>query len=1571
MKYRWRKKYPGYRPWQQSLLIEIAHAGDIGGLSVTSQSEEDENVKQIPEGDPNGETASPGDKEDDRTVTEKDKESAGEERPQTVQSDEENDSVAWESENLDEKDNQVKKADEALGNAEERCSDYRGRGIDVSGVEETLKRAKSMLADGDAAEALDLVERAGETLSLLEGHYNTLANGIENLKNRMDNLFADREKASHLTQAVDRCQDALNNGEYERTGEYIAEAERTIDAWVAHRDRKRYLGAFLGAVGAVRVRFPPGKEPSIISKELTEASEQIYSNDLEDIANSAQRLVKMSRDEYLSQRTDRILQVLKGARNALEDVDEGTTIKADLTGLLTEAAMAMEYKDLPRAAGLARGLEQELSHFDRERSSQQAVGSLVDLQRSIIGASQRGLPKNIGLELMKKPLAHFQAGDFLETVSMVEDAKKALEGSLNDHLSQEVKKMLSECLNMLDTGTSRGIFMDEGRGLVSLAQAAVDDGEIHQAHRLAKLAKENIEDSIFSSQQEEAIMCLREADLDHSRAIHEGLDPGKTTKLLEEARYALKQNQFSMVVKKTGQLKSSLEKARGDHRLTMAREAIKAATESVEDTRKAGAKVDMLDKILSKANEPLENNVVTARNLEDIIKLTRDVTLRGRELRRNLLRDLAADAILEASGEYDRITRAGLDDSWIASNLQRAKTAFENRSYRSASRDAQKTLQMSKTLLNHHHRRQALGKIFDLHHALNQANRVLDDISGHIDELKKAEAALNADRYAEASSIADTTSKSVASAMKKMRLGYCDGAISGAKSSITKARSVGADTGIAQGLIHRALMCKKENYLEQAREYAELAARVADKAEDCHRRSRYDGAMKDLDKYLATLGSTSRVDLSEVHKLIAKATSAADGGDFLTGEKIILKAVNTAKELNSSQHQKDALDRISEANAIIADAGGEGVSTDTAQELLKTARKSFKSNNWDQAMATAEQSILVAGRLTEEFRRKKAGSNLGKIRTLLGEMEKTGVPCYEIQSRLAVANRAFKEGDFLEAIEISEAALEAGNTDRKDWRIRISLNKVLDQWRTVATVRIRLNGSTSDTVDRSYMDAVNSIFKRKYLNGEKQADKVGKDALAAVDQWETAEAETRIAEAEKLLSNGTKTGADMTAALTIMEKAKAAHKESNNMDAVLLSNEASRLSEDIIESFLSKKAKDAADAALRAVGECRERGWDTSVLDGSLLEAGKRERKGDLVGARKIYMGIIPKVESIRFHEEKRLTQSEFIHMERELKDAIKRKLDVNEAKTDLGLANKLLGDGRYDEVLDALGRVGEKLRSARAAKDTTDAQRALGELEGELASLNIFSNQHDGDTDKNAEDGEGFITTGGHGPFQAYSLKTLAEKEFQRGNYKQTVRFVESAREDLSRFREMELAMKAHEVYYSIQAKYFLSDESDGNLSQEAFASLEGAMEKSNHSKVVEEGKELLNALKQKHLGKLKKRFSGEIDNLRDELKGLDDRGGDVHSAKMIIERADQALKSSYPYLASSLAVEGRELLSLASSELKVKKLAESMVEAYDQGGEEYFGSGNIRKAIDAYVNGQWEKIDGLIQRLQTTRSG
>ncbi|HTW39301.1 MAG TPA: hypothetical protein VMF04_00325 [Thermoplasmata archaeon] len=841
-------------------------------------------------------------------------------------------------------------------------------------------------------------------------------------------------------------------------------------------------------------------------------------------------------------------------RRLLADADVTLRIKHDLVSSI-ESLRRAERDFAAVFAAHASALVEELEVEGRILESMGGAGD--EIQRQIDEVQQI-----------------FNMGDFVQASRASQEIRKRAQ---QQQLVRSEESVSHAKLALVELDTM-GLDLSKFRGQLETAQSAARAAKYAEAYKVASRLEEDAQRTLLGAQ--EIVATLNSAQEALGRFRETGSDTSRFYDPLREARVAFQALDFD----KARSLLETVDKGLRDEEARSETTRLLADIERLtEDGRRLGIPMESFAARLAGmrteiATAPPEATRTQARLVhEEIIAIVRPVL---EENLRGLERDL------------DIARGAGVDVDRILSPLSEARRRIALPVPAGASAlldEARAEFVDTRGFVEHAERVAKRAR-----EALAEADLLHVEVPSLRSAMERLEAGLAQRQYARVVELGGPLERELLQATYQ----HVSKTLASFQAMLTRLRREGADTTIAENLLHQARMALDEG---KAVEALRLAGRSESELErvDLQRRVA-EGSVQAAERSLNRAVSEGVLAPSAAAE-VAAAKAAFQSRDFpLVLEHAL--AASDALVVVRENHRR-ARDALGSADRQLAEASGLGADTSEASSKLADARRFEEAGQYPETIRAARESTEMARWAIE----KMFTGPLGELRRVVeqGRREKLTTEIDPVEAIVTEAEGALRAREWK---QVREAI------DRAEVAIRRSFEAVVDvRWREVEAEAARsgpVSGGEAARRDETRQRLAALREKRDFPG----ALELVRTELEIVLRRRHERVESQIGELKAQLWVGERLGLDTTPVMQTFSEARSAVDAGKLADAERLLGEALPALEKAVREPFSRRLRDVAtelnfahEGLHVSVGTVQERLREVEALDrdGKVLEAAR------------------------------------------------------------------------------------------------------------------------------------------------------------------------------------------------------------------------------------------------------------------------------------------------------------------------------------------------------------------------------
>ena len=987
----------------------------------------------------------------------------------------------------------------------------RSGGVEVPAAQEALARAGQLLLGGAYGECEEEVRRGRAAVAsvLAEAMQARLAVlGNELREAEMQGIRSAR--AGELFKEADR---SCRSRSYPEMLQRIDESRRELSA--ARRSREE-IQRGLESMGQ-RLKETEGlgadgeAASALVGRAMEVSSEGNYLQALE--------LLEDAKNAVEAAQNVRVQEFLAAAQGQL---DEGESIGADTKQArktLGEARKALEEKDYPRTAGLARSaLEDAELRVSEHRRHVELVAAA---EKSLQDAEDGGLNMERlrrGLEESRRALRKYE---YPAVVAAVDKIQKESQTLLRQ--SSEARRIISFCERKIESARKIGAEVSSAESTLAEARSATEKRIFVKAFELATRCLRQID----SMQHAVVLGYLTDGEVHLAEMEEAGADISEPSDLIEVAIEALNENEFEKAMELGRQ---AVELSRGkmaQHELSA--ESLRELERKMKDASELGGDIRNLEGLHEKGREALREH--DHDRLTGILGEAMDALVGS-------LHDLVLEKSREASAIISEVEEIGANVARSRDRILRSRRALECGDFKTALNQLEDSIRAADAARRRH--AETLEGIKGLQNMAREAAELGLDVSRARRALAEVDESIDDGFY-------DQADRLIAESRAEMEKGYlkhAEDALARTEEALRKARELGTDVGPEERSLSE---CRA--MFSQGRFQTVLKA-----CKDCQRRlderlnEHIAGVILDAENLIGESGKIG-VDAREFKELLERSEDTVSEGNYETALRLANEAIDRTKMLLRSS----VSGTISTLGGLIEESRRIGADVREVEEFSHMSLAALQKDEFELAHDHALSGIAAVDRVREEFivRRRQ------EIEQKIHDAEEMGAQVEDFRRSIAKAQ------EFLERADFEKAALLLAETEESTLKrqARVSEESIRKADELLAKVKMDIDLSKA----RSLLEEA-----RAALGAGEYEEAVDYSARCTEETGRVQRqfVEEVIGSSEETIAAATEMGADTHKALELLEYARA-EREAGNHDnslekAVQSSEEAEQAQYDFV-----------------------------------------------------------------------------------------------------------------------------------------------------------------------------------------------------------------------------------------------------------------------------------------------------------------------------------------------------------------------------------------------------------------------
>ncbi|MDG6220216.1 MAG: hypothetical protein QCI38_02045 [Candidatus Thermoplasmatota archaeon] len=972
-------------------------------------------------------------------------------------------------------------AESLLEEIDQTLSDYKKADIDVRDAEEERKKAKSLMDAKEYGESLGVLAKTKEKLDEAKtAALDNMLSSSEDMIMLSQTLGAETKKAEELLAKTKKAIDEDSKLEkiIKLVREAWGEAEKIL--------QERISGMFSAAQSLVNKTKEIGKDVKAGEALYQEARELVdkgeYREALDKLSDCVE-IIGSKVKEHIELGFDEVKGIISLAEESDVDTSKVKEDMGEISNLLEEA----EYEKALKAMALLKEnsnklVSDNLGH--RVKNAEKNIETGKEIEAEVKKAE----------ELLSEAKKALHSKDYRK----LEDTLQALEEEVGNSCFQSVLKAISSSRGHFIQAKKIGADMSGPLDMLNKARDALKDGMYKEAIDYAKKSEADI--SAIISQYENAQSHMEEVEENLSVASELGIDTAFSEQLVDEARSALADNNFSKALELINKGKEKIENAEYEKvmdSLTDTEAFITLADKIGVDTKELNVLLDNATNALK--NKKFREALETASNLKlEVNELMRSRLAEMIESARSQFRDESLGDVSEAVELLDQ-AEAALSEGVLEEAYKLSQKASEKLSGFQEEKVKQMlmTIEDGIKLLE-----EQGGDVSKLLPAFNRASSMMkeSDFRNAAEAARECKAKLF---EAEKETFEDIFSSSKLAAVEARRKGIN---INGIKQLLEEAKK-----SYAQGDFRTAI--------ERAVESKNLSETM---------KERYMGAYKSITEVagLITEAKKDGVDIKPVAKVLMQAKLSLEAQDY---EKALSITQACKESLQKIRNQYTAAKSIVYSQMLLTTASNIEIDVSKWKKELEEAKKLMKAKDFDKSLEIAESIV-------SELEKKIEGHLINiitKTETAIESARGIGIHVEEIEGMLKSSKERMKtedfEGAYISANDANQKITQLSEISQKAvmsiQKAKSAISDALNVGADVMAAKIMMEQAVHDIKENKYQDAISKTEKIVEVVDKAQTKKV-EDVLSSFEEalkgakgrMDTAKSEKYLQDARKLLA---------------------------------------------------------------------------------------------------------------------------------------------------------------------------------------------------------------------------------------------------------------------------------------------------------------------------------------------------------------------------------------------------------------------------------------------------------------------
>ncbi|MBS3817092.1 MAG: hypothetical protein KGY76_05980 [Candidatus Thermoplasmatota archaeon] len=1060
-----------------------------------------------------------------------------------------------------------------LSDLETSIDQLDGRGMDVSGSQEILQKAKRAEEDEEYGESVKYLQDCHDRL---DDHY---AEIIREKLSELDDKIEEADEIGASTEEIEekrsKIDDLLDDNNIEKAGELVDEAFENIN--------EAKFNKVLNTISESREFFIKAKDigadledpMKMLSRARDSLKEENYKEAL-DLAEKGREKVQGMVKEY-----DQVKKKIDSRKELLENLEaELDNQFPEIEDIVTEAEEKLDDEEYDKA-------ESKLDDFDQQfdkKAYEKVMDLIDDFEKLDRMAEEFNLEIDEFSEKLEEAIEKTKSSEYVKAAEIANEGREKVDEKIEEDLRgtiTDIDKSTKEIEELKEDTT------DKIQDLLGKSRNKLSEEDYRDAYHLILEAEEELELAQVGSAQkhvEEASEFL--SDLEETEAVD--IDLSRYEEGIEEAKEVLEKGDFRESIDVTDELMEELNEKLEEE----AEQIFGEAKMQVIKAKKAGVEIERFREKLIECKKNIKQD-----NYAESIRISLNVEEDASQIREE--RKGAYDKISDTASKLTKLKKKGeLEDiEEIKEVLIEAKEEFRDKDYAKAKEMAERANSLMDKFEEEAVFEKKEEEIKKLMEKIKSSEKISVDTSDIESNLEEGSELAEKGEYPEAVDVLEETGKELKNGLEEKIKSRIDEV----ESSIESVKNLELDTEEIESELENA-----KSHLEE-KEYWVCLDRIKEMSEELSEiKDKHIEGKESIEEAKEKLQEAENMnaDVGEGRELLETAQQAFENDRY---EEAMEKAESGKEKIEDAQEQlvDEIMDKFSSKVESFREKDADVA---LADNLMQKARKAKESGDYKEAINYSMQS---EGELEKiELQQKVAKQSITSAQRKLKKAENEDLLVDRAKRTLEEGKTAYKSGFYVKAFD---KALKAGK----------ELDDTLDAYEDTESFLKNIDGVIKglkrENEDVSDLIDVKEKAKDKFQNGDyKEAHVHVKKAEEILEKEEG-----KIQKLISRIKEEVEGAADGGEARDILDRADSVLEIGDVMKAIRLINKARKL------SGLKKEHeyKETIDEVRLLTEKAKKFGASVESVEDELEEAERLDEEGDMEEAIESAKTALEKVE--------------------------------------------------------------------------------------------------------------------------------------------------------------------------------------------------------------------------------------------------------------------------------------------------------------------------------------------------------
>jgi tetratricopeptide (TPR) repeat protein len=537
----------------------------------------------------------------------------------------------------------------------ESIQNAKGKGMDVSELNDKIRRANSAIGKKDYLDAYRIMTKSKEETLTFIGEHDELSGALVDLKLRIEEAAKQDIDVSSCQNKLEKAEQALASSHFDNVTGLVEECKSEItQLTITHSIQEKM------DLGKKCIEIAKSLDMDTSEMELQLKKTVIYMNksQFENALNSA-TITSEKAEELCNVKISDLLS------NAYSMIIEAKKIGLDVLTVEVLYQKAEEALELRRYEKAAKYATQSLGEIEEIRDESQRTANIINLAGNYIQEAENiKADVSEAKKLLDKAFSELKNNEYLASIELgkkcIRIAKKAKE--------MKVSEAISSFQSIIEKSKRDGVDVSKAETLLEESKFALADEDYNEALRLAMQSESEVERVDLQKKMAAEIIAVTAAKL--KEAEKKGIQADSVRKLLIKAATFLKNHDYVKALESA--LESGMVLSESTEEYERASTTLQAAQARVNESGDIGVDVKKAKELLDTAKSAFEE-----KNFTTSIKFAKETI---KDAKRSYVGHLSipienCERLIKTAGDL------GVNVMRANNMLNEAKAALEEESY--------------------------------------------------------------------------------------------------------------------------------------------------------------------------------------------------------------------------------------------------------------------------------------------------------------------------------------------------------------------------------------------------------------------------------------------------------------------------------------------------------------------------------------------------------------------------------------------------------------------------------------------------------------------------------------------------------------------------------------------------------------------------------------------------------------------------------------------------------------------------------------------------------------------------